>query len=173
MFESLSTAKDLFLQKLLLSILVTFIFHLLPLFLMYLLKSVICLLLNHYILCNIFATTPAQAAADDMELHPTFKDSLISANLTHPMEFFIPKVVPARLTSELTIPKNQSVPKFWLLDRKTNQISLLKSHKEGCCKFNLKELSKPPLNLLVIATEFEPNQGSIFVFLSALMDYKC
>ncbi|KAM3186313.1 hypothetical protein ACTXT7_004568 [Hymenolepis weldensis] len=42
-------------------------------------------------------------------------------NLTHSMESSMPNAVPARLDSEPTKSKQQSVPKSSLLDHQTNQ----------------------------------------------------
>ncbi|KAM3188308.1 hypothetical protein ACTXT7_000531 [Hymenolepis weldensis] len=48
----------------------------------------------------ISTKTPAKAANDSMKLHPSVGDSVKLTNLTHPMESFMSKVVPARLISK-------------------------------------------------------------------------
>ncbi|KAM3183355.1 hypothetical protein ACTXT7_010502 [Hymenolepis weldensis] len=50
--------------------------------------------------------TPVEATNDNMNLHPLVRDSVKVTNLTLSMESFMPKVVQARLFSELLSPRN-------------------------------------------------------------------
>ncbi|VUZ41687.1 unnamed protein product [Hymenolepis diminuta] len=51
------------------------------------------------------------------------------------MESSMPRVVPAQLVSEPTVPKQQSVPKSCVCYHRANQICCLNRQKEGCCTF--------------------------------------
>ncbi|VDL64865.1 unnamed protein product [Hymenolepis diminuta] len=52
-------------------------------------------------------------------------------DLTHSMESSMPKVIPALLVSEHTMPKEQLVLESCLLDHQTSQVCHLKVHLDG------------------------------------------
>ncbi|KAM3180136.1 hypothetical protein ACTXT7_016895, partial [Hymenolepis weldensis] len=70
------------------------------------------------------------ALNDDMKLRPSVRDSI--PNPTHSMKSSISEIIPARLLCELTVPKQQSIPKSCLLNHQTNQMCHLNAHKEDC-----------------------------------------
>ncbi|KAM3176477.1 hypothetical protein ACTXT7_006437 [Hymenolepis weldensis] len=82
-------------------------------------------------LSKVLSTTAlVQETNDDTKLHLSVRDNVKVTNLMHSMESSMPKVVSALFVSEPIVPKQQSVPKFSLLDHQTNQIYLLKGQKE-------------------------------------------
>ncbi|VUZ42595.1 unnamed protein product, partial [Hymenolepis diminuta] len=66
-----------------------------------------------------------QATNGDMRSYPSVKNSVKVINLTLSMKLFMPKVIPARLVSKPTLPKQQSILKFCLLDHQKYQICYL------------------------------------------------
>ncbi|KAM3180691.1 hypothetical protein ACTXT7_015809 [Hymenolepis weldensis] len=50
-----------------------------------------------YLSLNHLSPHSVQVANDDIELHPLFRDGVKVTNVTHSKEFFMSKVVPARL----------------------------------------------------------------------------
>ncbi|KAM3180084.1 hypothetical protein ACTXT7_016997 [Hymenolepis weldensis] len=63
------------------------------------------------------------------------------------MEYSMTKVVRARLLSESTVPKQQSVPKSCPLDHQTNQICYLNEDKEDCCTLAFSRTHESPTKI--------------------------
>ncbi|KAM3173623.1 hypothetical protein ACTXT7_012149 [Hymenolepis weldensis] len=79
---------------------------------------------------------PIQATNGNLKLLPSVRDCEKVTSDMNSVESSKPKVVPARLTSKPTVPKQQSVPTSCLLDHTRNQGWRRKRQKEGCCIFS-------------------------------------